>query len=55
MFVEPLPRDNVTLRGASQRGMTNLRTLRVGNSQVTVVGDAPAPAVDLVTRSIVAR
>jgi sigma-E factor negative regulatory protein RseB len=55
MFVEPLPRDNVTLRGASQRGMTNLRTLRVGQSQVTVVGDAPAPAVDLITRALANR
>jgi sigma-E factor negative regulatory protein RseB len=55
MFVEPLARDNVTLRGASQRGMTNLRTLRVGQSQVTVVGDAPPPAVDMITRALVAR
>lgn len=55
MFVEPLARDNVNLRGASQRGMTNLRTLRVGQSQVTVVGDAPAPAVEMITRALVAR
>jgi sigma-E factor negative regulatory protein RseB len=51
MFVEPA-RDNVNLRGASQRGMTNLRTLRVGNSQVTVVGDAPPPAVDMIVASL---
>ncbi len=52
LFVEPLARDNVSLKGASQRGMTNLRTLRVGQSQVTVVGDAPPAAVDLITSSI---
>lgn len=52
MFVEPLARNNVTLRGASQRGMTNLRTLRVGQNQVTVVGDAPSAAIDLIARNI---
>jgi sigma-E factor negative regulatory protein RseB len=52
MFVEPLARNAATLRGASQRGMTNLRTLRVGQNQVTVVGDAPAAAIDLITRSL---
>lgn len=51
MFVEPA-RDNVNLRGASQRGMTNLRTLRVGGSQVTVVGDAPPPAVEMIVASL---
>lgn len=55
MFVEPLPRKNVSLRGASQRGMTNLRTLRVGQNQVTVVGDAPPSTVDLITASIAPR
>lgn len=55
MFVEPLPRDNVTLRDVSQRGMTNLRTLRVGQNQVTVVGDAPPSAVDMITASITPR
>jgi len=52
MFVEPLARNNVTVRGASQRGMTNLRTLRVGQNQITVVGDAPPAAIDLIARSI---
>lgn len=55
MFVEPLPRKNVSLRGASQRGMTNLRTLRIGQNQVTVVGDAPPSAVDMITTSIAPR
>jgi sigma-E factor negative regulatory protein RseB len=55
MFVEPLARDNVNLRGAGQRGMTNLRTLRVGQSQVTVVGEAPAPAVEMIARAVTAR
>jgi sigma-E factor negative regulatory protein RseB len=52
MFVEPLLRNNVTVRGASQRGMTNLRTLRVGHNQITVVGDAPPAAIDLIARNI---
>ena len=55
MFVEPVASNTVNLRGASQRGMTNLRTLRVGNSQVTVVGDAPAPAVDMISNTLASR
>jgi sigma-E factor negative regulatory protein RseB len=56
LFVEPLAAGkNVSLRGASQRGMTNLRTLRVGQNQVTVVGDAPQATVELITRAIAER
>ena len=52
MFVEPLSRPDVSLKGASRRGMTNLLTRRVGQYQITVLGDAPWPTVNMIARGV---
>lgn len=55
LFVEPAPRNVANLRGQSKRGMLNLLTRKLGSYQVTVLGDAPLPAVDAVARNLVLR
>ena len=53
IFVEPAPKHMVDLEGESVHGLVNLRTRKVGSYQVTVVGDAPAAAVEMVAHSLV--
>lgn len=52
MFVEPAPRNPVGLKGQSARGMLNLLTRKLGRYQVTVLGDAPLPAVEMVAKHL---
>jgi sigma-E factor negative regulatory protein RseB len=52
MFVEPAPEHMVSVKGQSARGFVNLLTRKVGDYQVTVLGDAPSAAVDLVARNV---
>lgn len=55
MFVEPAPRDVVSLKGQSSRGMMNMYTRKLGAYQVTVLGDAPWPAVQAVAANLSLR
>lgn len=52
MFVEPAPRKSLSMKGQSSRGMMNLLTRRVGRQQVTVLGDAPWPAVEYIAMGL---
>ncbi len=52
LFVEPAPRKAVNMKGQSSRGMVNLLTRQVGRQQVTVLGDAPWPAVEFIARGV---
>ncbi len=52
MFVEPAPARMVSVKGQSTRGLMNLLTRKLGNYQVTVVGDAPSPAVNFVAGNL---
>lgn len=55
MFVEPAPKNVVSLRGESSRGMMNMLTRKLGPYQVTVLGDAPWPAVEAVASNLALR
>ncbi len=55
LFIEPATRPVETVRGESAKGMLNLLTRQVGNWQVTVLGDAPWPAVEAIATSIAER
>lgn len=55
LFIEPALRPVETLRGESAKGMLNLITRQVGNWQVTVLGDAPWPAVEAIATSLAER
>lgn len=55
MFVEPAPKHLVSLKGQSSRGMMNMLTRKVGRYQVTVLGDAPWPAVEAVAMNLAVR
>lgn len=55
MFVEPAPKNLVNLKGQSSRGMMNMLTRKLGPYQVTVLGDAPWPAVEAVAMNLALR
>ncbi len=55
LFIEPAVRPVETVRGESAKGMLNLLTRQVGNWQVTVLGDAPWPAVEAIATAVVER
>lgn len=55
MFVEPAPKNLVSLKGQSTRGMMNMLTRKLGAYQVTVLGDAPWPAVEAVAMDLSLR
>lgn len=55
LFIEPAVRPVETVRGESAKGMFNLLTRQVGNWQVTVLGDAPWPAVEAIATAIAER
>jgi sigma-E factor negative regulatory protein RseB len=55
MFVEPAPANMVSVKGQSAHGLVNLLTRKLGNYQVTVLGDAPSSAVDFVTANLELR
>ncbi len=55
MFVEAAPRNMVSVKGQSTRGLMNLMTRKIGDYQVTVLGDAPSVAVDFVASNLVLR
>jgi sigma-E factor negative regulatory protein RseB len=55
LFIEPATRPVETVRGESAKGMLNLLTRQVGNWQVTVLGDAPWPAVEAIATSLAER
>jgi sigma-E factor negative regulatory protein RseB len=55
LFIEPAPRPVETVKGVTPRGMMNLLTRQVGGWQVTVLGDAPWPAVEYVAMHLVER
>jgi sigma-E factor negative regulatory protein RseB len=55
LFIEPATRPVETVKGESAKGTLNLLTRRVGNWQVTVLGDAPWPAVEAIATSLVER
>jgi sigma-E factor negative regulatory protein RseB len=52
MFVEAAPEHMVSVKGASAHGLMNLFIRKLGNYQVTVLGDAPWPAVELVAKNL---
>lgn len=55
LFVEPAPKGVVSMKGQSSRGMMNLLTRKLGTYQVTVLGDAPWPAVESVAMGLALR
>lgn len=55
LFIEPALRPVETVRGESAKGMLNLLTRQVGNWQVTVLGDAPWPAVEAIAMALEER
>lgn len=55
LFIEPALRPVETVRGESAKGMLNLLTRQVGNWQVTVLGDAPWPAVEAIATGLAER
>lgn len=55
LFIEPAMRPVETVRGESAKGMINLLTRQVGAWQVTVLGDAPWPAVEAIASSLAER
>lgn len=55
LFIEPATGPVETVRGESAKGMLNLLTRQVGNWQVTVLGDAPWPAVEAIATSLAER
>jgi sigma-E factor negative regulatory protein RseB len=55
MFVEPAPRNVISMKGQSSRGMMNMYTRKLGDFQVTVLGDAPWPAVQSVAANLTLR
>ncbi len=55
LFIEPALKPVETVRGESAKGMLNLLTRQVGNWQVTVLGDAPWPAVEAIATSLAER
>ena len=55
MFVEPAPKNMVSMKGQSTRGMMNMLTRKIGPYQVTVLGDAPWPAVEAVAMNLSVR
>lgn len=55
MFVEPAPKNVISMKGQSTRGMMNMLTRKVGPYQVTVLGDAPWPAVEEVAMHLSVR
>lgn len=55
LFIEPAMRPVETVRGESAKGMLNLLTRQVGSWQVTVLGDAPWPAVEAIATSLAER
>lgn len=55
LFIEPAVRPVETVKGVTPRGMMNLLTRQVGAWQVTVLGDAPWPAVEYVAMNLVER
>ena len=55
MFVEPAPKNLVSLKGQSKQGMVNMLTRKLGRYQVTVLGDAPWPAVEAIAKNLTVR
>jgi len=55
MFVEPAPEHMVNAKGQSSRGLVNLMISKYGNYKVTVLGDAPLPAVAFVANNLELR
>ncbi len=55
LFIEPAAKRVETVKGESQRGMVNMLTRQVGSRQVTVIGEAPWPAVEAIAMSVVER
>lgn len=55
LFIEPATRPVETVRGESADGLLSLIIRQVGNWQVTVVGDAPWPAVKTIAASLAVR
>lgn len=52
LFVEQAVQPVESVKGESRKGMINLLTRQVGNWRVTVLGDAPWPAVEAVARGL---
>lgn len=55
LFIEPAVRPVETVKGESPRGMLNLLTRQVGSWQVTVLGDAPWPAIETIATNLAER
>lgn len=55
LFIEPATGPVKTVRGESADGLLSLVIRQVGNWQVTVVGDAPWPAVKTIAASLTVR
>jgi sigma-E factor negative regulatory protein RseB len=55
LFIEPALRPVETVKGESPRGMFNLLTRQLGSWQVTVLGDAPWPAIETIATNLAER
>ncbi|MFN3594523.1 MAG: MucB/RseB C-terminal domain-containing protein [Thiobacillaceae bacterium] len=55
LFIEPAVRPVETVKGESPHGMLNLLTRQVGSWQVTVLGDAPWPAIETIATNLAER
>ncbi len=55
LFIEPASGPVETVKGASPKGMLNLLTRQVGSWRVTVLGDAPWPAVETIAINLAER
>lgn len=54
VFIEPMPREREATLGASNSGPVNIFSRRVGDHLVTVLGETPARAVEVLADAVVA-
>ncbi|MEW5893167.1 MAG: MucB/RseB C-terminal domain-containing protein [Pseudomonadota bacterium] len=52
LFIEPVAKPVQPVKGESKRGMLNMLVRQVGGHQVTVLGEAPWPAIEAVAMAL---
>lgn len=55
LFIEPMAKPLAPVKGESKRGMVNMLVRQVGDRQVTVLGEAPWPAVEAIAMGLEAK
>lgn len=55
LFIEPMTKPLKPVKGESKRGMVNMLVRQVGDRQVTVLGEAPWPAVEAIAMALEAK